>query len=778
VIGPAAQAWILGVAAAVSAVGLSVPTAVAGTASIELPADAVTSAGVFDAHEHLIRTLWSARRMQRGAVVVDWDGLDDDAQAVAPLGPYSARLLAHDVRYVWEGVIGNTSRESTGPTVHRAFHLVYSMSIDERGHAFYVVGYNEQQNGIHRFETSDSQRQAALAHDDYSRVFRYAATDGVLAYFANVGLYAPPGSPAREPTSFVMALRVDDGTEYAFPAGHAEARTGEPGTRWVSVIDRDDEDRTLGEDFARAPSGLAVQRHGSALFVAHRLLDEVRVLDKRSGEPLGRIAVSAPVGLAVAADDSLWVLCQEDGHAAAIHYRLQGANWIASNTIAAQLKAPRAIAVSPLDATVIVADAGTEQVKAFDGRGALKWVLGRAGGFRSGDPEVSSDKLWLSAEPTYLAFQSDGSFWVGDPGNARNLHFSARLQYLGQIMYLPAIYHIAVDSLEPSRVFERYLEFSVDYSAPIERSWRLVRNWGAGLHERYVGDLDGFRSVTTLSNGRTYGVVPRYDLKNTNEILELTRQGLRPTGCLLPLGVKLYADGSLRNQERRPGVLQVYARALSGFDAAGNPQWSEPALLASVEGTRDEDPYNRDAPSMGGGNEATFPQTDGGVIVSFNPGKQAGFHLGGIRRGESAWLWRSSPSGTWNVDQAGQILNRDGTFELDHGVQYAGNLVAAAGRHIIYGYHGEGWNGGQAGQWMHYLDDGLFIGQFGQPVYPGINKRTALPESAGNAFSPQLVTVNGRIYLWTNDESVHAGVQRWRIDGADQIRVLEAPISP
>jgi len=776
--GSAGLARILGAAAAVSAVGLSTPAADAGTASIELPSDATTSAGVFDADGHLIRTLWSARRMPKGAVIVDWDGLDDDAQAVPSLVPHRVRLLAHDVRYVWEGVIGNTSRESTGPAVHRAFHLVYSLTIDERGHAFYVVGYNEQQSGIHRFETSDPQRQTALAHDDYSRVYRYAATDGMLAYFANVGDYAAPGSPAREPASFVMALRVDDGTEYAFPAGHAEMRTGEPGTRWGSVIDRDDEDRTVGEDFVRAPSGLAVQRHGNALFVAHRGLDEVRVFDKRAGQSIGRIAVSAPVGLAVAADDSLWVICQRNGRAAAIHYRLHDGQWTASDAISAQLEAPQAIAVSPADGTVVLADAGTEQVKAFDERGALKWVLGRSGGYRTGDPEVSGDKLWLSAGPTYIAFQSDGSFWVGDPGNARNLHFSAHRHYLDQIMYLPAIYHIAVDSLEPSRVFERYLEFSVNYAAPIAQSWRLVRNWGAGLNDRYVGDLDGFRSVTTLSNGRTYGVVPRYDLKNTNEILELTRQGLRPTGCLLPLGVKLYPDGSLRNQEHRPGELHIYARALKGFDKAGNPQWAESVLLASVEGTRDEDPYNRDAPSMGGGNEATFPQSDGGVIVSFNPGKQAGYHLGGIRQGETAWLWRASPAGTWSVDERGQILNRDGTFEIDHGVQYAGNLVAAVGRHIIYGYHGEGWNGGQAGQWMHYLDDGLFIGQFGQPVYPGINKRTALPESAGNTFSPQFVSVKGRLYLWTNDESVHAGVHRWRIDGADQIRVFEAPIAP
>ena len=104
--------------------------------------------------------------------------------------------------------------------------------------------------------------------------------------------------------------------------------------------------------------------------------------------------------------------------------------------------------------------------------------------------------------------------------------------------------------------------------------------------------------------------------------------------------------------------------------------------------------------------------------------------------------------------------------------------MTVAGRDIVYGYHGEAWNGGQADQWMHYRDDGLFIGQFGAPVYPAQNRVVAHTGQAGNAFSPQLVRVNGRLYLWHNDESVHGGVHRWRIDGVEQARTLAASISP
>ena len=101
----------------------------------------------------------------------------------------------------------------------------------------------------------------------------------------------------------------------------------------------------------------------------------------------------------------------------------------------------------------------------------------------------------------------------------------------------------------------------------------------------------------------------------------------------------------------------------------------------------------------------------------------------------------------------------------------------SAGRNVVYGYHGEAWRGGQATQWLHFYDNGLFIGQFGRPGLPG-NGHDAPAEAAGNAFSPQLVTYDGVVYLWHNDEHAHGGVHRWRIEGADAIDVLEASIDP
>ena len=768
-------AWLL-----LALFALSCPRPVAaGAATVDLPCACRTSAAIFDSSGRLIRALWSGRPYPAGPLAIQWDGRGDDGKPAAGAAPYQVRVVAHNVRYVWEGVIGNTSREFIGPHVYRALGTINGMAIDARGDAFYVVGYNEQQSAIRRFSTSDPQSPSALAHDDYRRVFRYVATDGTLAYFANVGLAAPRGSPARDAATFVIALRVGDGSEYPFAQGRAAFPNPQsPGdNRWSSVIDYRDEDSDSDGEFRDAPTGLAVQQHGNELFVSHRHLNTVSVLDKRDGRLLANLTVAQPTALAVAPDDSLWVVSNAQRATTLVRYREEGGEWRPQRRLSPGLEKPVALAASPIDGTVVVADAGTEQLHALAASGEPLWTFGRAGGYHDGNPQVANDRLWLSADVTYIAFQADGSFWFGDPGNARNLHLSPQRKFLGQIMYSPKSYHAAVDTLDPGRVFNKFFEFSVDYSRPLHDSWRLVRNWKAGLDRTYVTELEGLREVVTLANGHTYALVPVTSSHGT-EVLELTAQGARPTGARLDFGVKLYPDGSLREFRQRLSRVAVYIRRLAGFDSDNNPHWDAPELLASVSDLQPQDPYYHDVPEGDGVNEPTFPQTDSGVVVFFNPGKSAGMHLGGVRAGEDRWLWRASPSGQWTLDADGAVTSLDGTYEVARGVEYPGSVVTVAGRDIVYGYHGEAWNGGQADQWMHYRDDGLFIGQFGAPVYPAQNRVVAHTGQAGNAFSPQLVRVNGRLYLWHNDESVHGGVHRWRIDGVEQARTLAASISP
>jgi len=102
--------------------------------------------------------------------------------------------------------------------------------------------------------------------------------------------------------------------------------------------------------------------------------------------------------------------------------------------------------------------------------------------------------------------------------------------------------------------------------------------------------------------------------------------------------------------------------------------------------------------------------------------------------------------------------------------------VWASGRHIVYGFHGEAFKDpatgrvGQANQFMHFDESGLFLGQFGTPALPPGGDAPA--EVSGNAFSPTLVRDGDRLYLYHNDESAHGGVHRWRLDGWNDVQEL------
>jgi hypothetical protein len=655
--------------------------------------------------------------------------------------------------------------------VHRAFQPIHDLAVDAAGDAFYVVGYNEQQNAMHRFSVTDPQVRTPLARDDYRREFRYVATDGALAYFANTGVLAPRGAFTREPQTFVIALRVSDGIEHVFTEGQP-VFDGEPArNRWESVIDLDDDDTDDGTGFRSAPGGLAVQTSGNVLFVSHPRRNEIRLLDKRTGARLGAWQIEGATDLAIAPDDTLWVL--ERGRRV-VRYRNQRGQPMQVAEARGPFVAPKSIGVSPRDGTLVVVDAGSEQLKAFDASGAPSWTLGAAGGYRSGAPAVQPDRFWFSAGPTYVAFEADGSFWVGDPGNDRNLRFDAERRYSDEIMYLRASYTAAVDSAEPSRVFNRFLEFEVDYAKPLAESWALVRNWGAGLPARYFGFAEGLRLLATVagvarSASSRISIGGRWRSSSSRE--GRARRALRssPASACIQEAQRRHtiAAGASRSRRRAFGGLRS-RQAVVGRVAA----------IASARAVDDVDPHYHAVPTVPAANAATYAETGSGVLVFFNPGRSRGFHLGGVPRGGDAWRWRTSPVGTWNVDADGNVVAPDGTFEARDEVHYPASIATAAGADIVYGYHGEGWRQGQANQWLHYQDDGLFIGQFGTPTYAWRNRVEARAGSAGNAFTPALVRVGGKLYLWHNDESVHAGVHRWRIDGLETVERVSVPVAP
>jgi sugar lactone lactonase YvrE len=736
-----------------------------------------TSAGVYASSGALVRTLWRGESLGPGTFDRSWDQRDDQGQAVPP-GDYTIRVAHHNVRYEWDGVVGNTSERAGATVPHKAFQLPNSLAATGR-QMQYSVGYNEGQNALKGFDIGNPQENnGSLVQIDPFVAPAMIATDGRRLYWANIGGLAK--------VSFVAAFDL---------AGHKPARFGAggplclntwpnssecyPSQKYDSVV----EYRPSLDSF---PTGLAVQRSGRLLAVAYAADNQVRLLDKDSGRLVQTLAVALEKGgtnqLAFSPGGDLWVV---SGTSLLRYTGLSGSPVQAARV--ANLSKPLAVAVDPANEDAVwVADGGaSQQLKQFDRDGGARATLGRAGGM-GGSAQVSDDRLCFTQVPgserTAVEVDADGAVWVVDTCNNRLVRFNSQGLMVNQIGYLPVVYLATVDGGNPTRVFANFLEFSVDYSKPLTdpKSWQLVRNWVAALPPELVdsnsgnGGFGGLSNVQTISNGRTYAQLAA---NGSSFIVELQADGSLRTVKKLPPSasgespMQLYENGDLGYAATDNARQTVLRLPVDRFDARGDPVWaSRPVTLASVP-TSATAPYSHPG-VFAGGRGPRFPVTSSGRVAFFNGdvGAESGFHLGAAGTGGSSWLWQSSPSGP---------LDGKGTFQTrrnDPSIQYGGNVVLAAGKHLVYGYHGEFYTDllkggvGQANQFMHFRDDGLFIGEFGVPSTRAVGPNQA--GQSGNAFSPTLVRSGTETYLYHNDESTHGGVHRWHLVGLDDIQDL------
>jgi hypothetical protein len=720
-----------------------------------------TSAGVYRADGTLVKTLWRREPYAAGTYTVTWDGKDDTGAAAAA-GQYQIKLLYHNVQYVWDGAIGNTSTLQSGPHVYNGYLPIRDMAATDTT-MFTVSGFNEGQNNLRLFSHANPRYPRNYGRVDGWTSFSLLDTDGTNVYMAN------NEGGVGGPVSFVSAVKVSNNAEVAFLAGQTVRLNGNfPNQTYTNVIDLDQNSakQTTGAGFtvlSNAATGLAVQKNGTILAVAHRGQNVIRLFSKVTGALLRSIPANSPGSLSMTPNGDLWAVVGTSV--------MRYTNLLLNPTIAATVTGfanPLALATDPTNEDlVIVADGGnSQQLKAYNRNGAAQWTYGQLGGYPTNGSEVRNDKLWFNqselGETTFVTIAPDHSFWVGDIGNNRCLHFSAARTYINQIMYQPHSYAASADVNNPTRVFSEFLEFQVDYSRPIGESWTLVRNWRAGINPKYQGFAQGLRQVATLSNGHTYAMVS-IPGGNYQDLVELAGTRLRPISVQPSAGLggtffTLMPDGSLNLVPYNPAANATVTwqkRALTGFDSANNPQWATPSFLASAP-TGAKDPYSR----PGGFGDVLSPVTSSGLLLSFDYSKNDNWHLGAMKVGGTSWLWKAAPTGP---------LDGKGSYDIGNGVQYAGNIVMTAGRNIVYGYHGEFWGGQQASQWMHFYDNGLVVGQFGETTVGHTASDGVLAGSAGNGVSPTMVVQNGETYIWVNDEGGH-GPMRWHLVGLNGIQ--------
>jgi len=668
----------------------------------ELPTDAVTSAGIYRG-ETLVRTLWNNKKTKAGTYTEKWTPLDDEHRTIEDATGLTVQVLANNIKSEWLGVIGNTSKSSTGSSVHRSFSPIEGITIDGN-YGYYNTGYNEGGLNQAKFDLTDINTRIPLPNTG-ARVLN-SCSDGEKVYWAasdwRAGtLVSPINHNLRK--GFVFATKISDDKQYVFPNGVAYSGA----IKMPNVISI-----FTGVD---QKVSLAVQRDGDLLFVARADSNSIEVLNKRTGVSIETLWHENPIAIKVSGDllfvaNKSQVIAYNIGNGIAPSSQSYGGAFDIKN-----------ISISPDGNTLMIADGGnSQQIKKYDIKtGEVIGVFGQFGGYLKNGATVLDDKFYwddLNFDHTVaLDYAPDGSYWVSDNGNERLRHFSSDNKFIEEIGYLSHSYSAFVCNNNTKRVFSDYMEFEVDYTKQVTPNtgfWKLVRNWAAFFPPELDDQKNRLKGVTKLSNGKTYAVL-QVVTENSLQVIELTDDGeivfLQRIKC--PSNISkgkylLYEDGCIRvSPYTNMGVPQVWrSLPLLGYDENGNPVWediSRAKIIASSPNRIYADPATNNTRRSAEITSSNLLIAYEGSAPDINDKK---YHLGAIKIGDDGkWLWRTMPQ-TFK-EYTGQFPS-DGYYDIGNSVQYAGYLKHyALDRFILTGYNGEFWKGSQTNMYNLFYDN-------------------------------------------------------------------------
>ncbi|MRI02122.1 hypothetical protein GH721_16375 [Kriegella sp. EG-1] len=743
-----------------------------------LAESATTSAGIYTTEGVLLRTLWSNEYKTAGAHTAKWDGLDDEGVAVAK-GTYSAKVLANNVQYEWEGAkIGNTSKHLTGENRYHGLSGFFKFVVVE-DKIFWSNGYNEQRSAAYTSSIHDPQVTTPVL--DKGVIVKYICADSDKVYWSGHDVFAD--------NSFVFVTNLEDNTEHQYArAVNYEATHARTYSSTLNKISGENSYIT----------GLA--RSGNYLFVARQLRNTIHVLDMTNGGTLVQTinTIYAPRELTADGNGNLWIISDANQVA---KYRIDGNGFLGSPTQILQgMEEPLTLAYNKNENQIAICDGGSrQQVRFFNAaNGAEANAFGQLGGYANG-PAVMNDKFYFSDSkskdfdadiytPQYnhaaLSFEDDGSFWVLDVGNNRMMHYNQYRNYVEKIQYTPDWLNLSVDKNNPAKLFVDFLEYEIDYNqADVAKSWTLKNNWGYYITDEYNNAFGRIREPVTLSNGETYFLLRQ----NQNfEIAELGSLGVRITDVVLDgLDWIWLADGTLVYVDlaKLGSDVTWSAYKLNGFSIEGNPQYGAGMRLATRKNIKSTDPLYR----LGGILSIGFIDKDKLVTFDNRPeeyGMGGGYHLGLMDTNTNEWLFRTSKATGKNYTGEYPL---DGRFDTGNEVHNAGSKVMVFGDNILWGYYGEFWKAGfQTNQYAHYYKNGLLLNVFGtnQSLNPNnfwdnTKKHIPFEGMAGNAISPFVVAHPNNEdvgYLYHPDESWHGGIHRWRISNLKSVEEIETLI--
>lgn len=721
-----------------------------------IPVDsAVTSAAVYNTDGLLIRTLWANEPYAAGNHTGYWDGNDDNGNQQTSGLYFDIKVHSNNNIFLWEGVIGNNSTDLTGSSVWRYYGTVACMR-EVGAYMYFGTTFSEGDCAQGKFLKSAPNKKIRFRPYQTSPSTYFITANGTNVFYG--------GKDYTATGNFIFATKVSDDSLTIFSAGQSYSG----GLPFIPVQPSVLDLNTLGN--TGVITGMDVQQSNNQyLYVAHanQNLINVYLTGDGSGSFVTAINITNPGNIFLENDSTLWI--SQGTTLTKYTVNIDGTITITGAQITGF---DNIIGLSIHSGTIAVLDGITQQiVKNYNSTSlSLISTVGQLGGYISSEV-VHDNKFYLhdlgainsfvGYYPTYLAHQSDGSFWLGDTGNWRNQHFDSSGNYQNNIMFIPRMYDTNICLNQNTAVFANLLEYTIDYSQPITSGWTLTNNWGYNIPNGWFSIVVAQR-IALLSNARRYVILHNASGANTYMGELVANQGIR-IGNLLPAFCDMDSNGNLSTYTFATPILTYHRYLLTGFDGSHNPIYAAP-INGPVLNLGAQYPR----PSGQG-----FPLTDNGDLILFDNtknGPRVGtlpiFKLASFNPITSQPNWAVAIS-TW-AGYSGDYID-NGTFDITNQVINPGGSVQTVDNNIFWGYHGENWKQQQTGIFYMYDDNGLFKGIAGilGPQISAILDEAPIGY-ASNSLTINVTKVGGDYYVYFNDESKHSGVHRWKVTPQDE----------
>ena len=728
-----------------------------------LSTTSTTSCGVYKGGR-LVRTLWNNKVQSAGTYYVNWNKRGDSNQVIYE--PYTIRVISNRITTKWKANIGNTSIDSVGPNKIRALRTPTD-GVEVGNAIYFSTGFVEGNSSTFKILKSNIRRMVPVRPSqcgDADGEIRFCATDSILVYWAGIDAWsrAWPSTNTTPPDTnswadcFIYATRVSNDADYTFSSGSilkpslAQCRT-------YSAIGVSLKDTTA------TPTGLAVMKTGNYLYLTQKKKGLVKCYNKTTGALIQTISLS------------LSDICIKDSVVYGINgnsvrgYKINPNGTLTANSFNVSITSP--LNVSCNGGLILVTISSSQQIKAYNTSGTLQWTHGQAGGYKS-SPSAAYDKFQfidyndISAKGFTIPCV-DGSFWVGDAGNFRQVHFNSSRNYIEKMGYIPMNYNASASKANPKRVFAGFVEFDAD-------SNKLIANWGGNLKTGYINvHRKNILEDMFVSNNRTFATIYYYpngvydDGSRTPEYIELTDTGIRYTGIRINdnnnNNNRYFINSTASNGDRfrydytqqTSGIDTVFKRTFSGLNGSGNPTWAAASVYSLV-------PITANAPIRYCGEKIDS------TLVFFSANwANSGYHLGKVKNNK--WIWMTCPS--TSTSYTGPMPVSD-SFDCGNGVEYAGGRCYNVDSFYTWNYIGEFWKNTQTNVWKLFHKDGLMLVNFGKtgPQSESISGTSDAPiEAAGNAFAGQMVKDGNKLKIYYNDESRHGAIGSFEVSGLNTI---------